>query len=147
MFQVAELMDPGFMTVDELSKHAEATSSTLLYALLSHLGLSASSLYSHAASHLGIASYCATLLRALPFQASKRRLFIPAEITAKHGVSQEDVFRQGGNARGIDDAVFELATMANQQINTARQMFENGKVPKEAMPVFLSAVSVLSCCC
>lgn len=132
------------MTVDELSKHAEATTSTLLYSLLSYLGLSSSSLYSHAASHLGIASHCATLLRALPFQASKRRLFIPAEITAKHSVSQEDVFRQGGNARGIDEAVFELATIANQHIHTARQMFEGegGKVPKEALPIFLSAVGI-----
>lgn len=131
------------MTLDQVTKHAEATSSTLLYSLLSLLGLSSSSLYSHAASHIGTAAYCATILRALPFQASKRRLFIPAEITAKHGVSQEDVFRQGGSARGVEDAVFELATIAAQHMNTARQMFEGGKVPEEALPVFLSAVSTL----
>jgi NADH dehydrogenase [ubiquinone] 1 alpha subcomplex assembly factor 6 len=134
------------MTVDDLTQHAESTSSTLFYALLSLLQLSSSSIYSHAASHLGIASTLAITLRGLPFHATKRRLFLPAELTAKHRISQEDVFRLGGNAEGIDDAVFELASMAHQHLSTARQMFEGGKVPQEALPVFLSAVSIVSCC-
>ena len=40
-------------------------------------------------------------------------MIIPAEITARHGVSQEDVFRKGPGAKGIDDAVFEFATLAS----------------------------------
>lgn len=70
-------------------------------------------------------------------------MVIPAEITARHGVSQEDVFRQGGNAKGIDDAVFEFATLANDHLITARDMFkETGeKVPGPVQPVFLAAVS------
>ena len=70
-------------------------------------------------------------------------MVIPAEITAKHGVSQEEVFRQGGNAKGIDDAVFEFATVANDHLLTAREMFKDteGKVPGPARPVFMSAVS------
>ena len=68
---------------------------------------------------------------------------IPAEITARHGVSQEEVFRKGGNAKGIDDAVFEFATVANDHLITARDMFKEtgSKVPVPARPVFLSAVS------
>jgi NADH dehydrogenase [ubiquinone] 1 alpha subcomplex assembly factor 6 len=131
------------MTVDSLIAHAESTSSTLLYALLSLLGLSSSNLYAHVASHLGASLTITTLLRALPFHASKRRMVIPAEITAKHGVQQEDVFRHGGNAKGIDKAIFEFATVANDHLITARDMFKevNGKVPIQAMPVFLAAVS------
>lgn len=70
-------------------------------------------------------------------------MVIPAEITARHGVSQEEVFRQGGNAKGIDDAVFEFATVANDHLITAREMFKDtdSKVPGPARPVFLSAVS------
>ena len=70
-------------------------------------------------------------------------MVIPAEITAKHGVQQEDVFRHGGDAKGIDEAVFEFATVANDHLITARDMFNEveGKVPREAMPVFLAAVS------
>ena len=100
---------------------------------------------SHAASHLGVAQTMATLLRALPYHAINGRMVIPAEITAKHGVVQEEVFRKGSGARGIEDAVFELATLANDHLNTARSMFTEGgfggKIPPAVMPVFLAGVS------
>ena len=72
-------------------------------------------------------------------------MVIPAELTARHGVRQEDVFRRGGNADGISDAVFEFATVANDNLLTAREMFkqsggDGGKVPRHAMPVFLYGV-------
>ena len=71
-------------------------------------------------------------------------MVIPAEITAKHGVNQEEVFRKGGDAKGIDDAVFEFATLANDHMLTARDMFKEtgGKVADAAKPIFLSAVRV-----
>lgn len=115
----------------------------MLYLQLSLLSLSSSTL-SHAASHLGAAQTFATLLRALPYHAKNGRMIIPAEITAKHGVMQEDVFRNGPYATGIEDAVFEFATLANDHLLTAREMFKQeglgGKVPTRAMPVFLVGV-------
>jgi NADH dehydrogenase [ubiquinone] 1 alpha subcomplex assembly factor 6 len=133
------------VTTDSLISHSESTSSSLLYLLLSLLSLPSSTL-SHAASHLGTAQTITTLLRALPFHAKNGRMIIPAEITAKHGVSQDDVFRNGPHAKGIEDAVFEFATLANDHLITAREMFKqeegwNGKVPTEANPVFLAGVS------
>jgi len=85
-----------------------------------------------------------TLLRGLPYHASKSRMIIPAEVTAKHGVSQEDVFRKGPAANGIDDAVFEFATIANDNMITAREMFKEGtgKAPRDAMPVFGAGVPI-----
>jgi NADH dehydrogenase [ubiquinone] 1 alpha subcomplex assembly factor 6 len=70
-------------------------------------------------------------------------MVIPAEITAKHGVSQEDVFRKGPAAKGIDDALFEFATIANDNMVTAREMFKEGtgKTPRDAMPVFGAGAS------
>ncbi|KAJ3536966.1 hypothetical protein NM688_g6761 [Phlebia brevispora] len=137
----AELQNPIHLTIESLVAHAESTSSTFLYLALSLLGLSASSELSHAASHLGVAQSISTLLRALPYHAAKGTMVIPAEITARHGVSQEEVFRQGGNAKGVEDAVFEFATVANDHLITAREMFKDtdGKVPGPARPVFLSA--------
>ena len=68
-------------------------------------------------------------------------MVIPAEITAKHGVNHEDVFRTGGAARGIEDAVFEFATIANDHVMTARKMFEESKEDRtSAMPIFLAGV-------
>ncbi|KAF9533111.1 isoprenoid synthase domain-containing protein [Crepidotus variabilis] len=143
----AELSNPGHMTVDSLTAHAESTSSTVLYILLSILSLSASSAYSHAASHLGAAQTFSTLLRALPYHAKQRHLVIPAEITSKHKTVQEEVFRYGPEANGIEDAVFDFATLAHDHLVTARSMLvneegTNGKIPKEAMPVFVAAVPV-----
>jgi NADH dehydrogenase [ubiquinone] 1 alpha subcomplex assembly factor 6 len=70
-------------------------------------------------------------------------MVIPAEITAKRGVSQEDVFRKGPAAKGIDDAVFDFARIANDNMITAREMFKEGagKVPQDAMPVFGAGAS------
>ncbi|EUC60238.1 squalene/phytoene synthase [Rhizoctonia solani AG-3 Rhs1AP] len=132
------------MMLEGVTQYAESTSSTLLYLLLSLLQQSHSDSLAHAASHVGIAQSFVTLLRALPFHATRRRMVIPVEITAKHGVRQEDVFRMGSDAQGIDDAVFEFATVANDHILTARDTFKDSGVPGGAMPVFLSAVPVVS---
>lgn len=76
-------------------------------------------------------------------------MVIPASITAKHGVNQEDVFRKGPAASGLTDAVYEFAVVANDHLITAREMFKKDgrhSVPKEAMPVFLNAVSFSFSC-
>ena len=75
-------------------------------------------------------------------------MIIPAEITAKHRVNQQDVFRAATQGKGtlpvtgLEDAVFEFATVANDHIITARDMLKEtgGRVPAEAMPIFLTAV-------
>lgn len=76
-------------------------------------------------------------------------MVIPAEITAKHGVNQEQVFRKGPGAEGIEEAVYEFATLANDHMITARDTFKEegmgGKVPRRAMPVFLAGVSGTAC--
>ncbi|KAG6890646.1 hypothetical protein C0995_006622 [Termitomyces sp. Mi166 len=137
----AELSTPTHMTTESLTAHAESTSSPLLYLLLSLLSLPSPAL-SHAASHLGTAQTFTTLLRALPYHAKQGHVIIPAEITAKHGVRQEDVLRYGPGAKGISDAVFEFATVANDHLITAREMLKEegmgGKVPARAAPIFLA---------
>lgn len=150
----AELHSPTHMTLDSLLAHAESTSSTLNYLLLRLLSLHTSDLFSHAASHMGVAQTITTLLRALPYHASQRRMVIPAEITAKHGVNQETVFRSIGgggrdaaeNGKKLEEAVFEFATVANDHVLTAREMFkeQGGKVPATATPLFLSMIPVTS---
>ncbi|KAF8895517.1 isoprenoid synthase domain-containing protein [Infundibulicybe gibba] len=140
-----ELHTPTHLTVESLTAHAESTSSTLIYLLLSLLNLSSAAL-SHAGSHLGAAQTLSTLLRGLPFHAKGGRMVVPAEITAKHGVSQEEVFRRGPQAPGVEDAVFEFATIANDHMITARDMLKedsaDGKIPVAAMPVFIAGVPV-----
>ncbi|KAJ3575339.1 hypothetical protein NP233_g1152 [Leucocoprinus birnbaumii] len=144
----AELERSSYQTADELISHSESTHSTLLYILLSLLPphLSDSHTLSHCASHLGNAQTITTLLRGLPYHSKQGRSVIPAEITSKHGVRQEELFRKGPEAQGIEDAVFDFATLANDHMITARSMLKDvgGKVPGGAMPVFLAGVPVTS---
>lgn len=145
--QDAELDVSTHLTVESLTSHAEATSSSLNYLLLSLLSLHSSDTLAHAASHLGVSQTISTLLRALPYHAANGRMIVPAELTAKHGVNQEQIFRNLENVdktgqKNLEDAVFEFATVANDHLLTARDMFRefDGKVPGRAMPLFSSAV-------
>ncbi|KAG1772287.1 isoprenoid synthase domain-containing protein [Suillus occidentalis] len=132
-------------SLESMTSHAESTSSTFLYLLLAMLNLPSSTL-AHAASHIGVAQSLTTLLRALPFHASKGVMVIPAEITAKHNVNQQEIFTKRESSHGLEDAVFELATIANDHLLTARDMFKEsgGRVPPDAMPVFSAAIPVVS---
>ncbi|KAG1829803.1 isoprenoid synthase domain-containing protein [Suillus variegatus] len=117
-----ELHNQTHLTLESMTSHAESTSSTFLYLLLEMLKLPSSTL-AHAASHLGVAQSLTTLIRALPFHATR-----------------------GNQSHGLEDAVFELATVANDHLLTARDMFKEsgGRVPPDAMPVFSAAIPVVS---
>lgn len=114
----------------------------MFYLLLALMKITSSEL-DHGASHLGVSQTITTLLRALPFHARARRMSIPAEITAECGVVQEDVFRRGPTADGIDEAVYKFATLANDHLATAKKHYN--EAPKDirnrALPVFLATVS------
>ena len=139
------LANQPFPTLAELETYAENTYSTLLYLTLSSLPLS-SVTADHVASHVGKASGIAAVLRGLPLIAfppaanhhsnqaasggalggnRQGAVLLPLDVMADIGVREEDVFRQGSNANGLRDAVFHVATRANDHILTARQMLKN----------------------
>ena len=144
--QEEELLSPAHLAVESMTAHAESTSSTFFYLILSLLGQQSDTL-SHAASHLGVAHSFTTLLRAFPFHIAQGVMVIPAEITAKHGVNQQEVFTKRETSKGLEDAVFEFATIANDHLMTAREMFKEtgGKVPQEVMPLFSAGVRICPC--
>ncbi|KAI8380951.1 isoprenoid synthase domain-containing protein [Radiomyces spectabilis] len=129
------LDDHQFMTIKDMETYAENTASSLLYLQLESLGVRDVNA-DHTISHLGKMMGIATFLRALPFHLSQKRLILPAQVTAKHKLSQEDLFR--GHVEGVDDAVFEVATAAYDQLLTARSLLKS--VPPAAFPVLLHAV-------
>ncbi|ORY00834.1 hypothetical protein K493DRAFT_323585 [Basidiobolus meristosporus CBS 931.73] len=130
------LDDPQFMTVADMETYAENTASALLYLQLEALGIKDVHA-DHAATHIGKASGIATFLRGIPFHASQRRMMLPAEITAKHGISQEDVFRHG-EVEHLSDAIFEVATTAHDHLLTARTFLPN--LPPAAYPALINAI-------
>ncbi|KAI9493152.1 isoprenoid synthase domain-containing protein [Zychaea mexicana] len=134
--RTANLDDHQFMTISDMESYSENTATSLLYLQLESLGIKDVNA-DHAISHIGKMIGISTFLRALPFHLSQKRMVLPAQITAKFNISQEEVFRYG-HAEGLEDAIFEVATAANDQLLTARSMLDS--VPPSAFPVVLSAV-------
>lgn len=137
----AHQANPPFRDLAALEAYAEATYATLLYLTLAALPL-ASVTADHLASHVGKAQGIAAVLRGLPFvafpgavaaaQAGAARqqqsqnqqgsVRLPLDVMYAAGVREEDVFRRRGDAAGLRDAVFAVATRANDHLITARQM-------------------------
>lgn len=140
------LTNTPYANIAELESYAENTYSTLLYLTLSSLPL-ASLTVDHVASHIGKAAGIATVLRGLPLvafppppnhhtnqtaalgglntAAQQGAITLPLDVMAQAGVKEEDIFRQGAAAPGLRDAVFTVATRANDHLITARQMLKN----------------------
>ncbi|GAB7345598.1 hypothetical protein MBLNU457_3897t1 [Dothideomycetes sp. NU457] len=138
------LSNPPFTSLASLETYAENTYSTLMYLTLQSLPVASVSA-DHLASHIGKATGIATLLRGLPliaFPPSQRHnaqesfggsvgttrqgaVLLPLDIMAQYGVREEDVLRSGGSAKGLKDAVFAVATRANDHLITAREMLKN----------------------
>jgi NADH dehydrogenase [ubiquinone] 1 alpha subcomplex assembly factor 6 len=139
------LSNAPFSTMASLESYSENTYSTLLYLTLQALPM-ASLTADHLASHIGKAAGIAAMLRGLPLIAfpgpppahsnqggfggdvgTTRRgaVMLPVDVMVEAGVREEDVLRQGASAAGLRDAVFAVATRANDHLITARQMLAN----------------------
>lgn len=134
------LGNPPYPTLSSLESYAENTYSTMLYLTLSALP-QASITTDHIASHIGKAMGIAAVLRGIPLVAfppqqlvstsgsvtgssgpAHGAVLLPLDVMAEAGVKEEDVFRQGAAASGLRDAVFVVATRANDHLITAREM-------------------------
>ena len=138
-----------YPTIEALEKYAENTYSTLLYLTLHSLPLS-SVTADHLASHIGKASGIVAVLRGLPLLAfplppnhhsnnsglsgvvqdqrgrqQQGSVTLPLDIMASTRLREEDVLRQGAEAPGLRDAVFQVATRASDHLITARSMLAN----------------------
>jgi len=138
--------------METLESYAENTYSTLAYLTLQSLPM-ASVTADHIASHIGKATGIAAVLRGLPLIAfpgppnthsnqdqfrggdvgSTRRgaVVLPLDTMAEAGVREEDVLRNGSSAHGLRDAVFQVATRANDHLITARQMVSTVRAGQE----------------
>jgi NADH dehydrogenase [ubiquinone] 1 alpha subcomplex assembly factor 6 len=134
------LSNPPYPTLAALETYAENTYSTLLYLTLSALP-QASLTTDHIASHIGKAMGITAVLRGIPLIAfppqqplgtsnsmtgqsgpTQGAVLLPLDVMAESSLREEDVFRQGSSAPGLRDAVFTVATRANDHLITAREM-------------------------
>jgi NADH dehydrogenase [ubiquinone] 1 alpha subcomplex assembly factor 6 len=142
------LTHPGFTNLPELETYAENTYSTILYLTLSAYPLKSLTM-DHLASHIGKAAGICAVLRGFPLLAfpsppthdsnpagplaqlppSNRQgvITLPLDVMSASGVREEDVYRKGGAAPGLKDAVFAVATRASDHLITARSMLQSIK--------------------
>ncbi|CAK3863409.1 NADH dehydrogenase (ubiquinone) complex I, assembly factor 6 [Lecanosticta acicola] len=146
------LSNPPYPDLETLERYAENTYSTLLYLTLQALPM-ASVTADHIASHIGKAIGISAVLRGLPLLAfppspnhhSNQGQFpgdvgptrhgsvmLPVNVMVESGVREEDVLRNGSSATGLRDAVFTVATRANDHLITARQMLDNIRAGQDA---------------
>ncbi|KAK4119601.1 hypothetical protein N657DRAFT_581297 [Parathielavia appendiculata] len=136
-----------FVSLAGLEDYAENTYATLMYMTLAAMPLRSVHM-DHLASHIGKACGIAATLRGIPVLAAPSRpiqgpsgssvgntrspaLLLPLDVMAEVGLKEEDVFRRGPRAEGLQEAVFEVATRANDHLITAREMLKNLQSGKE----------------
>jgi NADH dehydrogenase [ubiquinone] 1 alpha subcomplex assembly factor 6 len=130
-----------FADLAALEDYAENTYATLMYMTLASMPLRSVHM-DHLASHIGKACGIVATLRGIPILAGPSQpirgpsganvgntrnpaLLLPLDIMAEAELREEDVFRKGPNAEGLQDAVFKVATRANDHLITAREMLKN----------------------
>lgn len=127
-----------FASLAALEAYAESTYATLMYVTLAVLPLRSMHV-DHLASHIGKACGIAAVLRSIPVLSappppsaasspgsrSNPVLLLPLDVMADVGLREEDVFRQGPQAPGLQEAVFRVATRANDHLITAREMLRS----------------------
>lgn len=131
-----------YPSIAALEEYAENTYSTMMYATLASMPLRSMHV-DHLASHIGKACGIIAVLRGIPVLAAPGQpiktptgdaapvrepsLLLPLDVMAEEGVKEEEVFRQGPNAPGLQDAVFKVATRANDHLITVREMLNRLK--------------------
>ncbi|XP_062500909.1 NADH dehydrogenase (ubiquinone) complex I, assembly factor 6-like isoform X2 [Corticium candelabrum] len=136
----SNLDDRLYVTLKDVEDYAENTSSSTLYLTLEAVGVRDVQ-SDHAASHLGKAEGIVTLLRATPYHAHNKKVFLPMELLALHRLSQEDVLRRQ-NSSSLQDVVYDVASQANMHLNMARSL--SSKMTSDAKTCLLPAISCSS---
>ncbi|XP_075559661.1 NADH dehydrogenase (ubiquinone) complex I, assembly factor 6 homolog sicily isoform X2 [Dermacentor variabilis] len=129
------LSDKPHSTVNELEEYAEKSVSSTLYFILQAMGVQDVAC-DHVASHIGKLQGLTNLIRGIPFNAAKGRVYLPSELMAKHKVSQESVAR--GKA-DLKEVIYDIACTAHQHLATARSLKKD--IPRDVRLVYLPAMA------
>jgi len=132
----ADLADARIPTADALETYAEATSATLTGLALDILGAGEDEVAASAGRHVGIAWALAGLLRAIPFHARARRLYLPEDIARDAGLDMDDLLELRRPA-GLGPTVAVLAGRAEAHLVEARRL--GRRVPRASLPALMPA--------
>ncbi len=149
----ALLSDRPFDSLDEVDKFSHDSCSSINYLLLESLRSDSEPLSGHtrhAANQLGLSQGLVTLLRAVLYNASQRRVMLPSNLMMEHDISVESVVRmvgrrQKGESEQETREKLKLvveATAARAQDHLDNCRFRSKYLSKEHKLVLLPAVAV-----
>ena len=88
----------------------------------------------HLARHAGLAQGIAQVIASLPFDASRRQLFVPLQVLQQHGSNIEEIFA-GKQTPSVRAALDQLIGEAQRHLQPAFALLAD--VPPEVRPIFL----------
>jgi NADH dehydrogenase [ubiquinone] 1 alpha subcomplex assembly factor 6 len=132
-----DLADEPLPSLAALEAYAEATSSRLLFLALEVLGESGATALA-AARAAGIAYALAGLLRAIPFHARAKRLYLPQDRVAAAGVAVDRELFELRSSPALRRVVAEVAALAQRHLEEARAL--SSAVAQPALAALLPAV-------
>jgi phytoene synthase len=109
-----DLYDEPIATIADLESYTKRTSSAVIALAAQILGVDAQ----HAAAPAGTAYATAGLIRAFPFHAARRQLYVPVELLERHGVRMDEIF-SGQSSTGLNAALAELRHFARRHLAAA----------------------------
>ncbi|MBV9530428.1 MAG: squalene/phytoene synthase family protein [Bradyrhizobium sp.] len=115
-----DLYNDPMRTMAALESYVRHTLSAL-FALAARIVALPSPGVDHLARHAGLAQGFAQVIAALPYDASRRQLFLPQQVLAKHGSDPEEVFA-GSRTPCLRAAVDQLLIEARQHLGTASSL-------------------------
>lgn len=138
-------MNPSFTTVRDVASYSKAATHPLLslqMQLLRPMSKFPVKDYDRALQHIALAITLTNLIRSLPANAGKKRSNVPKEIARDSLLVDEDLFKKGPASFGLQDAVFQMAELAESEITEARKLLSrfSPRINSDTMPVFLNAV-------
>jgi 15-cis-phytoene synthase len=113
--------------------------SSALFSLAAAVAAPPSEAIEHLARHAGLAHGMAQIMASLPFDASRRRLFVPLQVLAEHGCGPEDVFA-GKETPDLRAAFNDMLTEARRHLEIALSLLVT--VQPEARTMFLPLAQV-----
>ncbi len=117
-----------------LEAYLGATQSAIIQLAAMVLDRSAASLASEAAGHAGVAAGIANIIRLLPVIRSKGRGFVPQDILAAAGLSQETLLASG-DAAATKRAVEAMIALADSHYSKFQRL--KTALPGAVLPAFL----------
>lgn len=118
-----------------LEDYADATAANLSAMALSVLGVHEDA-PATAMRHVAIAWALIGLMRAVPFHARSRRIYLPAELNRLAGLDAFTLFDKG-DTMGLAPVVAEVTAAAIAHLQSARAL--RRQVPRKALPAMLIA--------